>query len=49
MSHSFSSSIEDSIQKVDECWYLLFKLCLVLDMESSHKDKYFHGLRYTPF
>ena len=47
--HPIAYIIQDNIDKVNKCWYLLIKLSLVLDMEVSYSVKYFHGLRYATF
>ena len=47
MLHPLAIIIQDNIDKVDKCWYLLLKLALVLGMELSYSDEYFHCLRYT--
>ena len=49
MIHPLAYIIQDNILKVNKLWYLLLKLSLVLDIELSYKDKYFHSLRYTSF
>ena len=49
MIHPLAYIVQDNIIKVNKLWYLLLKLSLVLDIELSYKDKYFHILRYTPF
>ena len=49
MIHPLAFIIEDNIQKVNKCWVLLIKLNLVLDMDLSYIDKYFHTLRYTTY
>ena len=49
MIHPLAYIIQDNIIKVNKLWYFLLKLNLVIDIELSYKDKYFHSLRYTSF
>ena len=49
MTHPLAYIIQDNILKVSKLWHLLLKLSLVIDIEVSYKNKYFHSLRYTTF
>jgi hypothetical protein len=49
MMHPIAYIIQDNIDKINKCWFLLLKLNLVIDMELFYSDKYFHCLKYATF
>ena len=49
MIHPLAYIIQDNLLKLNKLWRLLLNLSLVLDIELSYKNKYFHSLRYTSF